>query len=561
MLQATSPTMIVGLLITGIILLLYGVRQVTDAVQRTTNAGVQRALTKLARSPLASFGLGTLATALMQSSSALSFLLVGLLSANLIPLASAIVMQLGANVGSTLVVQLLALHITNYALELVGLGALVALLTHETAFRWLGQAGFAFGLMVLGLAALSLGSQPIATSPLTASVLHTLVGAPLVLLLIGAVLAMVLGSSAASIGLILTLAATGALPVVAALALMLGANVGTTLTTLLASVQERTLAGRRLALIHTGTKLAGALILLTMLGPLAHLLASLWLNASAQVAMTHLGFNLALALLFVPLATPLARLMERLVPESARVQGKAAGPRYLDPKALAQPAVALGQATRETLHMAEIVTEMLEHSMDSFEDSAGDLHASMAALDNQLNELNAAVKGYLTQLDAADMTEAQARQELALLYIITDLQAIGDTVANRLMRLARRKQCGALLFSEEGREDLLIYHRELLDAFQQVLAALATRDPELASAFLAHKKARSQLKRELHLRHMHRLRTGNVLSLASSAIHLDLLDALSEILSHITSMAYAMRESREKPEIRTTSDALSAAVI
>jgi len=558
MFQTTSSTLIVGLLIAGVALLLYGVRLMTDAVQRATDARVQIALAQLARYPLAAFGLGTLATGLMQSSSAMSSLLVGLVSANLIPLAAAITMLLGANVGSTLVVQLLALHITNYALELVGLGALVALMTRSTRFRRFGQACFAFGLLMLGLAALSLGSQPIAASPLTASVLQTLVGAPLVLLLIGAVLAMLLSSSAASIGLILTLAATGALPVVAALALMLGANVGTTLTALLSSLQEGTLAGRRLALVHTGTKLVGALILLALLGPLATLLAHLWSNAGTQVAMTHLGLNLALAVVFVPLATPLARLMEHLLPESASTQGTHASPRYLDPKALALPAVALGLATREVLRMAEVVTDMVEHSLDAFEDGAGDLQASMETLDDQLDELNAAVKGYLTQLDEERMTEAQARQEVALLYIITDLQAIGEAVATRLMSLARRKQRGDLLFSEEGREDLLTYHQVLVSALQQMLAALATHDRDLVNEFLAQKKVRSQMKRELHVRHMRRLRTGNALSLASSAIHLDLLDALSEMLSHITSMAYALRESMEKPETWNTADTLSA---
>jgi phosphate:Na+ symporter len=527
-------------------------------VQRATDARVQIALAQIARYPLAAFGLGTLATALMQSSSAMSSLLVGLVSANLIPQASAIILLLGANVGSTLVVQLLALHITSYALELVGLGALVALMTRSTRFRRFGQACFAFGLLMLGLAALSLGSQPIAASPLTASVLQTLVGAPLVLLLIGAVLAMVLSSSAASIGLILTLAATGALPVVAALALMLGANVGTTLTALLSSLQEGTLAGRRLALVHTGTKLVGALILLALLGPLATLLAHLWSNAGTQVAMTHLGLNLALAVVFVPLATPLARLMEHLLPESASTQGTHASPRYLDPKALALPAVASGLATREVLRMAETVTDMVEHSLDAFEDGAGDLQASMETLDDQLDELNAAVKGYLTQLDEERMTEAQARQEIALLSIITDLQAIGEAVATRLMSLARRKQRGDLLFSEEGREDLLTYHQELVSALQQMLAALATHDRDLVNEFLAQKKVRSQMKRELHVRHMRQLRTGNTLSLASSAIHLDLLDALSEMLSHITSMAYALRESMEKPETWNTADTLSA---
>lgn len=561
MTQITSPTLILGLLMTGVVLLLYGVRLVTDAIQRATDARVQRALMRLARSPLAAFGLGTLATALMQSSSAMSSLLVGLVSANLLPLTAAIIMLLGANVGSTLVVQLLALHITDYAFEIIGLGAFIALLTRGTAFRRLGQACFAFGLIVLGLAALSLGSQPIAANPLTATILRTLVNAPIVLLLIGAVLAVTLSSSAASIGLILSLAATGALPTLAALALMLGANVGTTLTALLSSLHEGTLAGRRLALVHAGTKLLGALILLAFLGPLANMLVFVWNNAGTQVAMVHLGFNLGLALIFVPFAPLLARWVETLLPEPGSDQSKHAGPRYLDPRVLSLPAVALGLATREVQRMAEVVTEMLERSIDAFEDGAGDLRANMETLDAQLDELNAAITGYLTQLDEDQLTESQARQELSLLYIITDLQAIGSAIARRFMMLARRKQVNNLLFSEEGHEDLLLFHQVGLDAFQQVLAALATHDPELVNTFLQGKHARSAMKRDLHLRHIRRLRAGNSLSLASSSLHLDLLDAMSEVLSHITSIAHALREGAASHERWSVPEAFSPAAL
>src|SRR5579859_618291 len=133
MFNTTSPTAVLALLVTGVLLLLYGVRLISDAVQRVTTGRVQQALTHLSKHPFAAFGIGIVATALMQSSSAVSSLLVELVSASLLPLSVAIVMLLGANVGSTLVVQLLALHITDYALELVGLGAVVALCTHRTA--------------------------------------------------------------------------------------------------------------------------------------------------------------------------------------------------------------------------------------------------------------------------------------------------------------------------------------------------------------------------------------------------------------------------------------------
>lgn len=226
-------------------------------------------------------------------------------------------MLLGANIGSTLVVQLLALHLTDSAIELLGLLTALALFTHRTPWRRLGRLCFAFGLVVLGLAALSWGSQPLAKSPVTALVLKSLAGAPVMLMLIGAVLAIVLSSSAASIALILALASHGALPAETALALMLGANVGTTLT----AFQEGTLAGRRLALVHASTKLVGAVVLLMLLPPLATRMVVVWSNVGTQVAMAHLGFNVALAVVFVPLARPLASLMERLVPEQTPVKG------------------------------------------------------------------------------------------------------------------------------------------------------------------------------------------------------------------------------------------------
>ena len=495
----------------------------------------------------------------MQSSSAMSSLLVGLVSTKLVPLAAAIVMMLGANVGSTLVVQLLVLHLTDYALELVGVGALVAMLTHRTAFRRLGRVCLAFGLIVLGLAALTQGSQPIAASPLTATILRSLVGAPIVLMVIGAMLAIVLSSSTATIGLIITLSTTGTLPVAAALALMLGANVGTTLTALLTALQNGTLAGRRLALVHTGTKLLGALVVLALLDPLTNLLAHVWSNAGTEVAMTHLGFNLALAVFFVPLATPFARLMEALLPEPISIQERS-GTHRLDLKALSQPAVALGQATRETLRMAEVVSDMLEHSMDAFEDGVANVDETIGVLDDQLDEMYSGIKCYLTQLDEAHMNEAQSRQELSLHYIITGLEAMGDVLTKQFLSLAQRKQSRELLFSDEEREDLLTYHQEIVEAIQQLLAALATHDTALAAAFLARKKELSQLKRDLHLQHIRRLHAKAPLSIASSSIHLDLLDAMSSVLSHGNAIAYAIQECHGTSDAWTLSGALEEAV-
>ena len=492
----------------------------------------------LARQPLAAFGVGVLATALTQSSGAISALLVGLVSAQLVELSAAVVMLLGANVGSTLVVQLLAFHITDYAAVLVGLGAAAALATHRTALRNIGQACFGFGLVLFALAVLNAGSLPLASSHVTAELLNSLARAPIVLALVGLILAMVFASSAAAIGLVVVLAANGTLPVVAALALLMGANVGSTFTALLTALSGGSIVGRRLAFIHTGTKLAGAVVMLLVLNPLAVLLSSTRLEPAAQVTITHLGFNLALAIIFVPLSALMAHLMMTLIPD--RDQKDTAGPRYLDPEALALPAVALGQATREVLRMADLVTEMLRQSIHAFEEREVSIPTRMDTLDDQLDALESAIKRYLTQLDEDKMTEEQAHREIALLYIITDLEAIGDIINKQFMRLARRKRRNQIAFSDEGWSDLVTYHTEVTAALEQALAALASQDANLAAEFLARKRYLSQMKRKFHLRHLRRLQSGVLPSLASSEIHLDLLNAMSRVLSHASNIAHAV---------------------
>lgn len=539
MLETATATEILGLLVGGVLLLLYGVRMAATAVQHAAGPRLRRAALTLDGRPLAAFGVGVLATALMQSSGATSALLVGLVSARLIPLAVAAIMLLGANVGSTLVVQLLALRITDHAVALAGLGAFVALSTYRTTFRDVGQAAFGFGVVLLGLAALEAGSVPIAASPVTRDVLQTLAGAPLVLAIIGALLAIGLASSAAAVGVVLVLAAGGAFPLEAALAVLLGANVGSTAPALLAGMGQGTTAGQRLAYIHTGTKLTGAVLSLIALGPLALLLRQISADPAAQVALAHLGFNLALALVFAPLAPVLAHLTERLLPEPP--DEAASGPRHLDPAALRMPALALGQATREILRMADLTTEMLRLSTQAFEESGTNIPARIDGLDDQIDDLEAAIKRYLTQIDEDLMTEEQVRREIALLYIITDLEAIGDIIDKQIMRLARRKHRAQITFSDEGWDELVTYHGEVTAALDQALAALAAQDPTIATEVLARKTHLSRTRRELQLRHLRRLRAGSTLSITSSAIHLDLLNALGRVLSHTANIAHAVR--------------------
>src|SRR5436305_5510422 len=565
--NTTSPTGVLVGLLAGVLLLLYGVRLVSDAVQRVASWRVQQALIRLAKFPLAVFGIGIVATAILQSSSAMVSLLIELVSADLIPLSVAIMMLFGANVGTTLVVQLLALRITDYAFELVALGLVVALLTHRRpALRRTGRVLFAFGLIVLGLAAIHAAGKPLAASSVTKAILLALEEAPIVLVLTGAALAMALNSSAASIALVLTLAANGAISPIAALSLTLGANIGTTILPLLSSLNKGMLAGRRLALIHSGTKVLGAVILIPFIGPLTALLSRLWPDPAVLIAMTHLFFNLALAVPLMPFTGPLAHLMERLLPaEQSQKEVLASSQRVLDPRALADPSIAQGLAAREALHMADIVIQMFELGIQAFKEQPTAVQERIEAMDDQVDELDTAIKGYLTQLDEDTMSEGQSRQNIALLYIISDLEAIGEVSNRRFMSLAHRQSRDRVLFSEEGWQDLLSYHQRIAEALQQVMAALAAQDPMLASDLLAHKEEFKHIRQEMHMRHIRRLRAGIPSSTNSSAIHQDLVHAMSTVLAHTSNIARVLRgelyEEREGEKFTDRLVTLSAGLL
>lgn len=541
MIDTTNPTTVLGLVFGGVLSLLYGVRLITAAMQQDAGARLRRSLMLLTKHPIAAFSTGVIVTMLTQSSGVTSSLLVGLVSVQLLSLTVAIITLLGTNVGSALVVQLLVFHITNFAFVFVGLGAAAAMLTRQTSKSGIGQACFGFGLIILGLAALEAGSRPLAGSPITAQVFDALVQSPVVLALIGAVLTMTFASSVAGIGLVIVLASNGSLPLVAALALMLGSNVGSTITALLSSLSKGSVSGRRLALIHCGTKIAIACVTLLLLNPLAMVLSWFHLSPATLVALSHLGFNVLLALIFIPLARPLAAFAEHVIPDHS-IKGETTGPRYLHPEMLSTPAVALGQATREVLHMTDLVTEMLSLSIHAFEDEGISIPSRIDALDDQLDALNAGIKYYLTQLDEDHMTQEQKNRQIALLYVIADLEAMGDLINKQCMRLARRKRRQQLVFSDEGWQDLVSYHSEVTAAVQLAFAALAMQDTSLSAAFFPRKAQLYQMRRTLHLRHLRRLQSGMSPSIETSAIHLELLITLRNVLSHVSTIAHVIQE-------------------
>ena len=260
-----------------------------------------------------------------------------------------------------------------------------------------------------------------------------------------------------------------------------------------------------------------------------------------QIANAHLMFNAALALLCLPLTGALASVLTRLIIEPVKL-GQPGKPMHLDPSVLNTPALAIGQATRELLRMADITQEMYKATLVAFTRDDQDVVDRIEELENHLDNLNQAIKLYLTRMAETAMTPAQHREEMGILIIINEMESIGDIIDKNLMELAKKKIYKGLRFSEEGQKEIIALHQMIGRHLEMVITALTTRNAEMAQTVIGAKSQVAHQERQLKQAHIKRLHEGLVESIETSTIHLDVLTNLKRINSHVTNMAYAVIE-------------------
>lgn len=343
-------------------------------------------------------------------------------------------------------------------------------------------------------------------------------------------------SSAAALGLAVTLAGQGLLPLRAALPIMLGANVGTCATALASSLGATTEA-RRVAVAHTVFKLVGVLACLPFLLPFARLVQATATSAPRQLANAHSLFNVGMALVFLPFTPLLARALTRLVPERP---ASGTGPRYLYAEMLDTPALALGQATREALRMADLVTAMLANVPLAFTSDDLDLIDDVETADDPVDALNRSIKLYLTQLAQARLSDAQRRRQFALLLVIDNLENIGDIVDRNLMELAKKRVRLRARFSPEGIQEIACLHETVRQNLDLAITAFGSYDRTLAQQVLERKLEIRLMEERFRQAHIERLHQGYQEAIATSEVHLDVLTNLKRINSHVTAIAYSV---------------------
>jgi phosphate:Na+ symporter len=542
----------------GVALLLWGLHMVLSGVLRAFGPDLRRTLSKALSNRFSAFGAGLGLTALLQSSTATGLMTASLAADGVVSLVPALAIMLGANVGTTLIVQVLSFNISAVAPVLFVVGLVTFRASDGSVTKALGRVAIGLGLTLLALHILLDTLAPAEQAPAVRALLAAVTTDPVLCVIIAAALTWAAHSSVAVVLLVMSLAYSQFVTEPAALALVLGANLGSAINPLLEAGVRGDPASRRLPVGNMLNRLVGVLIALPFLAPIARELATLQPDAAKMTAEFHMLFNVALALIFIGLLDPVAWLLVRLLP--ARKQtADASVPRYLDEAALENPPLALANAARETLRMGDTVEAMLREVMAALMTNDRKLANDVSRLDNVADRLNEAIKLYITKLTRDSLDEREGRRAMEIVSFTINLEHIGDIIDKNLCELAAKKIKRRYQFSTEGAAELTAFHKRVVESLQSAFGIFMTGDAEAAKKLLREKAELRKAELEAADRHFERLREGRPESLETTSLHLDILADLKRIHSHICSVAYPVLEAAGELPARDSAKSDAAA--
>ena len=532
----------------GIALLLLGIRNLRHGSERLCGAQLRRLLQSATQSRARALAAGFVMAILMPSSTGVALLAVEAINAGYMTFQQVLALMLGANIGFTVTVQLLAFKFYAYYGVFLVAGTPLFVFSRRQTVRGAGQLLLGIGFLLLSIQTISLAVAPLKDNADVHQVLQVLAGHPVWLVAFATVLELILQSPTATIGIAIALCVHDVLPVRAALAVVLGANIGVGVTALIAGFAR--VDTRRMAVGNLFFKLVGVAVCVPLVPQLMRALEPLSLTGAMHdtqmIANAHTLFNVTVALVFLPLVPVAARLLQKWLParETAAAENK---PRYLDPTALDSPPLALGQAVQEILHMADHVRTMLRDSLRVLATNDEALCTSIQQHDDVVDSLNDAIKTYLTKLSEQALNAEESRREMALLTFAYELETVGDIIDKNLMELGKKKITLGVHFSKDGWVELEAFFQRVLENFEIAVAAFTNRDRALAEQLLRHEQHLTEWEQELRNRHFHRLHEGLAESFETSAIHLDVLTHLKHINTHLTAAAYPILETKSAP--------------
>jgi phosphate:Na+ symporter len=535
-----SATHVLLELLGEIALLMWGIHMVGGGVQRAFGSDLRNALGVGLKSRFRAFLTGIGVTALLQSSTATALMVSSFSGIGAVDLVPALAVMLGANVGTTLIVQAVSFDLASLSPVLILVGVVAHRRGRTGIARDVAQAAIGLGLMLLALHGLVRTVRPVESSETLRMVLQALTAEPLLAVAAAACFAWAAHSSVAAILFVTSLAGAGIVSPEAALALVLGCNLGSSLNPLVGALGPDR-AKLRVPAGNVLNRLVGCALALPLLGPLADLLGR-WEASPARLAANfHFLFNLALALLFIGLLPLLAKLLRRVFPDPVAPADPGA-PRYLDEAALATPSVALANASREVLRMADVVEAMLRGSQGAFGRDDREKIAAVSRMDDVLDRLYVATQRYVGLIARESLSAAEARRITETVALAINLEHVGDIVEKNLMEMAAKRIRNGQRLSPEALAEIGDMHGRLLEHLRLAVAVYMSGDAEAARRLVGEKEQFRAIERETTERHFARMKSGRAEEIQTSALQLDITRDLKRIEAHLAATAYGLLE-------------------
>ena len=476
-------------LLGGLAVFIFGMNMMSECLQKAAGEKMKTILSLLTKNPVLGVLAGALTTAVLQSSSATTVMAIGFVSAGLMTLPQAISIILGANIGTTMTAQIIAFKISDYIYVFIFIGLLIHFICKSEKIKNIGQTIFAFGLLFLGIETMGSVMKPLASSPFFTNLIGQVAHVPVLGVLVGTLMTLVVQSSSATIAVLQNFASqagpdgvTSIIGLVGAIPILLGDNIGTTITALLASVGQSKDA-KRTAVAHCMFNLSGAFLFIWFVKPYASLIQYISPKGnevdviSRQIANAHTGFNLVMTLIWIPLIPVMVKIVMKIVSDrQEKMQLRPSVPKYLDDKLIGQPAAALHLVAKEVIRCSELVAEMLAEVKNTNYKEGVVSEREITEKSDIEAALNQSINEYLAAIFAEGvLTEEQATQSTGLMYVLCDIDRIGGlcrAVSENIAEQNTKKE----RYSREALKDIQTSIGLVLDMYTEAMRAIINGD-------------------------------------------------------------------------------------
>ena len=535
MVVSATVSIIIGLF-GGLGLFLLGIQLLGDGLQRAAGERMRRILETFTSHPLKAVLTGTAVTALLQSSSTTTVMIVGFVNSGLMSLSQAVGTIMGANIGTTITAQIVSFNIYSLAYPLIAIGALLYYFSKKKLQRYAGMGILGFGLLLLGLSTMSTAVSPVREYEPFLNLLVTIGDRPILGILAGALFTAVIQSSSATTGLVIAFSWQGILSLPAGLALIVGANLGTCITAVLASLGSSVTA-RRASMSHVLFNLTGIIMFIILRRPFTSLVMTTGTTVARQIANAHTLFNVFATIILFPFLPYFVKLVTAIIPgEDTFLEVK---PKYLDERLMQTPG-ALLSAQKETLRMGTFAVEMVETAVNAFLTGEVDHLDEVQRKEEVVNSLETAITSYLAKANQYAMNVNEAREIVNLMHVVNDIERIGDHAIN-ISELAEVREGGKHELSDAAKADLQNMFDEVVRISRGVLEALEDRNVTKATSLLDDDDLVDDLEKMYRANHIERLNMG-LCSPEVGVLFLDAVSNLERVADHAHNIAEAVAD-------------------